>query len=88
MFRCMPESFSPLLDMTLLFLGLPLVVTRESRSVFVAGGLCLLIVAGFFVVVLAAHALGANSLLSSAAMAAWLPLFIFTPVANPDGSAY
>ena len=72
----------PLLDMTLLFLGLPLVVTRESRSVFVAGGLCLLIVAAFFLVVLAAHALGANSLLPSAALAAWAPLFIFTPVAT------
>jgi len=72
----------PLLDMTLLFLGLPLVVTRESRSVFVAGGLCLLIVTGFFVVVLAAHALGANSLLPSSALAAWLPLFIFAPVAT------
>lgn len=72
----------PLLDMTLLFLGLPLVVTRESRSVFVAGGLCLLIVTGFFLVVLAAHAMGANSLLPSSALAAWLPLLIFVPVAS------
>lgn len=71
----------PLLDMTLLFLGLPLVVTRENRGVFVAGGVCLLIVAGFLVVVLASHALGANGLLPSAALAAWLPLFVFTPVA-------
>ena len=31
----------PLLDMTLLFLGLPLVVTRESRNVFIAMGLCM-----------------------------------------------
>lgn len=72
----------PLLDMTLLFLGLPLVVSRQSRSVFVAGGLGLLVVVGYFVVILVCHALGANSLLPSAALAAWTPLFILVPIAT------
>lgn len=71
----------PILDMTLLFLGLPLVVTRQSRSVFVAGGLCLLTVIGYFLLILISHALGANSLLRSAALAAWSPVLVLVPIA-------
>ena len=41
----------PLLDMTLLFLGLPLVVTRESRNVFVAMGICMVVTTAFTLVV-------------------------------------
>ena len=37
----------PILDITLLFLGLPLVVSRQSRNVFWAIGLCLAIVTLF-----------------------------------------
>ena len=42
----------PLLDMTLLFLGLPLVVTRGNRNVFVALGLCGAVVTVFMLVVM------------------------------------
>lgn len=70
----------PLLDVTLLFLGLPLVLKRESRNIFVSAGLCLLIVAVFFLVVISCHALGANYLLSPA-LSAWTPLLIFGPIA-------
>lgn len=70
----------PLLDISLLFLGLPLVLTRESRNVFVAVGWCLLIVGVFFIVTLGCHTLGSNGLLSPA-LAAWCPLFIFGPPA-------
>ncbi|MHB8969680.1 MAG: LptF/LptG family permease [Pirellulaceae bacterium] len=70
----------PVLDVTLLFLGLPLVLTRSNHNVFVAVGQCLLIVAAFFVVVLACQALG-NAILISPALAAWLPMLIFAPVA-------
>ena len=34
----------PLLDMTLLFLGLPLIVARESRNVFIAMGICMALI--------------------------------------------
>jgi len=71
----------PLLDVTLLFLGLPLVLTRENRNVFLAIGLCLLLVGAFFVVVMACHSLGANYVLLSPALAAWCPLMIFLPLA-------
>ncbi|MEE8451093.1 MAG: LptF/LptG family permease [Thermoguttaceae bacterium] len=70
----------PLLDITLLFLGLPLVVSRESRNVFVAIGLCGLVVTVFLLVTFASQQLGANYLLSPA-LAAWMPLLIFVPIA-------
>ncbi|MHB0959140.1 MAG: LptF/LptG family permease [Pirellulaceae bacterium] len=70
----------PLLDVTLLFLGLPLVLPRSNRNVFTATGLCLFIVGVFFVVVLACQAMG-NTILVSPALAAWLPLLIFAPLA-------
>ena len=41
----------PLLDITLLFLGLPLVVTRESRNVFLAIGMCIALSTAFMLVV-------------------------------------
>ena len=40
----------PLLDITLLFLGLPLVAARDNRNVFVAIGICMGLVALFFIV--------------------------------------
>lgn len=70
----------PLLDVTLLFLGLPWVVSRSSRNVFFAIGLCMVIVTGFFLVVMGFQYLGAMSLLSPA-LAAWAPLMLFTPAA-------
>lgn len=70
----------PFLDISLLFLGLPLVVARESRNVFVAAGLCLLVVIGYFLVVIACHAAGANQFISSP-LSAWAPLMIFAPIA-------
>jgi lipopolysaccharide export system permease protein len=70
----------PVLDVTLLFLGLPLVLRRGDKNVFAAIGMCGLVVAGFFVVVITCHALGSHYLLSPA-MAAWCPLLIFVPLA-------
>ena len=70
----------PLLDVTLLLLGLPLVLRREDRNIFVAAGLGLAVVSVFFLVLIACHAMGANYLLSPV-LAAWAPLLIFAPVA-------
>jgi lipopolysaccharide export system permease protein len=70
----------PMLDMTLLFLGLPLVLTREQRNVFWAIAMCGFVVGAFFSVVIACHALGTNYLISPA-LAAWCPLMIFVPLA-------
>ncbi len=70
----------PLLDITLLFLGIPLVLQQEQRNIFVAIGLCMAVVALFMLVVLASQYLGSIYLLPPA-FAAWLPLIIFVPIA-------
>ncbi|HLA83250.1 MAG TPA: LptF/LptG family permease [Thermoguttaceae bacterium] len=70
----------PLLDVTLLFLGLPLVMTRENRNVFIAIGLCIFVVSFFVVIMMAFQALGTNCMIP-AHLAAWAPLLIFVPVA-------
>ena len=70
----------PLLDITLLFLGLPLVAARDNRNVFVAIGICMGLVALFFIVAIACQQLGAGCLISPA-LAAWAPLMIFVPAA-------
>ncbi|MEE9603623.1 MAG: LptF/LptG family permease [Thermoguttaceae bacterium] len=70
----------PLLDVTLLFLGLPLVVSRTSRNVFVAIGMCVGVVTVFLLVVIGLQALGTDYLINPA-LAAWAPLMIFVPLA-------
>jgi lipopolysaccharide export system permease protein len=70
----------PLLDMTLLFLGLPLVLSRENRNMFVAIGMCVGVVLVFMSVVLGCQFAGTNYFeFISPALAAWLPLMIFVP---------
>jgi lipopolysaccharide export system permease protein len=70
----------PLLDMTLLFLGLPLVVARESRNVFLAMGMCMALTVVFMLAQMAFQKMG-DSVLFPASLAAWLPLMIFVPLA-------
>ena len=71
----------PFLDTTLLFLGLPFVITRTNRNPFLAIGLCLAVVTAFMVVSLACQSLGTNGWLAPT-LAAWLPLLIFAPIAS------
>jgi len=70
----------PFLDVTLLFLGLPLVLTRETRNMLLAVGNCVLLVVLFLVVVMGCEYLG-GQLSISPALAAWLPMLIFMPIA-------
>ncbi len=70
----------PFLDTTLLFLGLPFVITRTNRNPFLAIGLCLAVVGVFMCVVLGCQSLGSNGWLAPP-LAAWLPLIIFAPLA-------
>jgi len=71
---------TPLLDITLLFLGLPLVVTRRNRNVFLAIAMCAGVTTLFLLTIIGSQHLGAI-LVVSPAMGAWLPLLIFVPVA-------
>jgi lipopolysaccharide export system permease protein len=70
----------PMLDVTLLFLGLPLILSRSSRNVFIAIGLCVVVVVVFYLLVLGCQYLGSSSMVSPA-LAAWLPLLILVPAA-------
>lgn len=70
----------PALDLTLLLIGLPLVVARGARSPFVAIGMAVVVVTGFFVLVLGGQALGSGGWVKPA-FAAWMPLFVFAPIA-------
>jgi lipopolysaccharide export system permease protein len=70
----------PLLDTTLLFLGLPFVITRTNRNPFISIGLCLAVVTVFMVVALGCQSLGSGGWLNPP-LAAWLPLLIFAPLA-------
>jgi lipopolysaccharide export system permease protein len=70
----------PVLDISLVFLGLPLVLRREQPRLFVAIGWGLLAVCGFAAAVITCHALGDNYLLSPV-LATWCPLFLFLPLA-------
>jgi lipopolysaccharide export system permease protein len=68
----------PILDVTLFFLGIPVVLARESRNVIVAAGSCVLIVAMYFVIVMGSHTLGTNYLVTPA-QAAWAPVLAMVP---------
>ena len=70
----------PFLDMNLLLLGLPLVLTRQSRSLFFSVGLCVLLIVMFMGVNMLCHSLGSSSLLSPP-FSVWLPLMVFVPMA-------
>jgi lipopolysaccharide export system permease protein len=77
----------PFLDITLLFLGLPLVAARDNRNVFMAIGMCMGLVALFLIVSIACERLGANCLIPYPSLAAWAPLMIFVPAAVGMSSA-
>ena len=68
------------MDISLLFLGLPLVLKRENRNVFVAIGLCSLVTSAFVLVAIAFQYLGSIYAISPA-LGAWAPLILFVPVA-------
>lgn len=70
----------PVLDVTLLFLGIPLVLSRSNRNIFLAIGLCAGVVVAFMLIVLGCQYLGTSYFINPA-LAAWLPLIIFVPAA-------
>ena len=72
---------SPLLDMSLALLGIPLVVGPNRRGIFAAVGLCVLSAVAFFLVIFAFHALAAAYVVSPS-IGAWAPLLILAPLAS------
>ena len=72
----------PVLDFALLLVGLPLVITRAGENVYLAAGMCLVVVVGAQVTILASHWLGAYGVLRPPSLAAWLPVIILVPIAS------
>jgi lipopolysaccharide export system permease protein len=70
----------PLTDCTLLMLGLPLMVSRRNRNIFLSISICLGVATSFTLLALCCQSLGSMSVLRPA-FAAWLPLLMFVPVA-------
>lgn len=68
----------PVLDVTLLFLGLPLILTCGDRNIFKAMGLSGIILITFLAVCYACQYLGANN--EMPVLGAWLPLILFVPL--------
>ena len=69
----------PVLDMTLLFLGLPVLLVRGGRNVFKAIGLSSLLLFSFLLVCYVSQFAGAN--IGMPVLGAWLPMMIFVPLA-------
>jgi lipopolysaccharide export system permease protein len=70
----------PLLDINLLLLGLPLVLARDHRNIFLAVAMCLGVTILFLVTIYGCQYLG-NAVYVSPHLAAWLPLMLFVPAA-------
>ncbi len=71
----------PLLDVTLIFLGLPIVLKdSSSRKVVLQAAKSLLAVVFFASVVIICHGMGIQGMIQPS-LAAWLPLIILVPVA-------
>lgn len=69
------------LDISLILLGLPLVVNRRGKGLFVLIGIAIGTVLTFFALKTLAGTMGSNSYMVTPGMAAWIPLLILGPIA-------
>ena len=70
----------PVIDTTLLMLGLPLMFSRRQRNAFLSIGICLSVAIAFTLATVACQSLGGLNLLRPT-LAAWLPIMVFLPIA-------
>jgi lipopolysaccharide export system permease protein len=70
----------PVLGLLLVVLGLSVILHDQNRNVYVGTGLCLALCGLFFAAIFACKQLGDNEYLSPA-LAAWLPVLFFGPLA-------
>ena len=69
----------PLLDLTLLLLGLPIILAKSDRNVFKALGIGALLVIAFLAIQLISKQIGISY--HQPVMGAWFPLLLFVPAA-------
>ena len=70
----------PLLGMILVLMGLSIILTDQNRNVFISSGMCLVLCGLFFAVIFASKQLGDYDMVGPA-LAAWLPVLLFGPLA-------
>jgi len=70
----------PLLDLSLILVGLPIVLTQSGRNLFLAAMLCVATMGLFSLTVIGSQMLGSLSLIRPPALSAWLPVIIFLPL--------
>jgi len=66
--------------LTLIVLGLSVILRDQNRNVFISAGMCLMLCVVFFLSIFACQFLGKDDYLSPA-LAAWLPVVAFGPLA-------
>lgn len=70
----------PIMGLLLVFLGLSVILRDQNRNVFISAGLCLMMCALFFGACFACKHFGDHEILSPA-LAAWMPVLFFGPLA-------
>ena len=71
----------PVLDLTLLLLGLPFVLSGRNQSIIFSISNCLFALICFYGVVFTCHAIGSSGYAITPSLAAWLPLLVLIPAA-------
>jgi lipopolysaccharide export LptBFGC system permease protein LptF len=71
----------PLLDLTQLLIGLPLILSNRNRNLVSMIMSCVVSYGLFFGISIGLRTLGSNATLLTPAAAAWAPLLIFAPIA-------
>jgi len=69
----------PILDLTLLLLGLPIILTKSDRNVFKALGIGALLIIAFLAIQLVSREVGISY--QQPVVGAWFPLIVFVPIA-------
>lgn len=70
----------PILGMILVIMGLSIILRDQNRNVFISAGFCLILCAAFYTATITGKYLGDKEFVAPA-MAAWLPVFVFGPLA-------
>ena len=70
----------PILGMVLVLLGLSVILRDQNRNVFISAGMCVVLCGVFFAVLFTCKSLGSSDSLAPA-LAAWLPVLFFGPLA-------
>jgi lipopolysaccharide export system permease protein len=70
----------PILGLLLVVMGLSVILRDQNRNLFISAGLCLVLCAVFFAACFACKQFGDNEYVSPA-LAAWLPVLLFGPLA-------